>query len=168
MNTSFKNIHLPDFVLAEMYKNNIVSTKTEAQPKSTPIGFLGDNKKNIAILLQDDDAVFINDERLNFLSNILQACHLTLADVAIINIKNQPDIHYQNIVEQLQPKFILLFDININAIGFSNNLQLYQLQKINDYTIMSAAPLDKMLSKTQEAKIEKSKLWMSLKIMFNI
>lgn len=151
-----------------MYKNNIVSTNTEATPKPVPISFLGDNKKNIVILLQDDDAVFINDERLNFLSNILQACRLTLADVAIINIKNQPDIYYQNIVEQLQPRFILLFDVNADAIGLPGNLQLYQLGKLNDCTIMNAASLNKMLSNSQESKVEKSKLWVSLKNMFSL
>jgi hypothetical protein len=165
---SFKDIHLPGFVLAEMYKNNVVETKTKTPVKAGPISFLGDNKKNITILLEDRDAVFINDERLNFLSNILQACHLTLADVAIVNTLQQPGIGYQNIVGQLSPRFVLLFDVNAGDMGFPIDLQLYQLQKINDCMVMAAAPLDTMLAATQDAKIEKSRLWVNLKTMFNL
>jgi hypothetical protein len=165
---SFTNIHLPDFVLVEMFKTSIVGSPTEIKQNESPISFLGDNKKNVTILLQDEDAVFIHDERLKFLNNILQACRLTLADVAIINIQSQPAVQYQSIVKQLHPKFILLFDVNAAAIGFPANSSLYQLQNINDCVMMSAASLDAMLANNQEAKVEKSKLWTALKTMFII
>ena len=165
---SFKNIHLPSFVLAEMYKTDIVSMEANVSPNPSSISFLGDNKKNISIFLNDEDAVFINDERLYFLSNILQACRLTVADVAIVNIKNQSFINQQNIVQQLNPKFILLFDVSLDGIGFAGIAPLYQLQKINNCTVVHAASLNTMLPNTQDAKIEKSKLWIALKTMFNI
>ena len=39
--------------------------------------FLGDNNKHIIILVNDVDAVFLRDEWLHFLTNILGACKIS-------------------------------------------------------------------------------------------
>ena len=84
------HIQLPDFVLAGLYKDSIVlAEKQIVQPKKIqqqitnktikdeteekPLikkWFLGDNKKNIIILLKDPSSVHINDEWLGILTKL--------------------------------------------------------------------------------------------------
>ncbi len=202
MNTSLKNIQLPQFIIADFYKECLVvlddmqstnkvlqtieTTKptttsfinekentnhTPPKPKlvATPAAkwFLGDNKKSIAILVKDETAVYLNDESLNFLSSILGACKLNLGDVAIINQANQA-VNFTILKEKLQPKQYLLFNVNANDIELPFTVPNYQVQQYSGSNFLIAPSLQNMLGNTQEAKLEKSKLWLSLKKMFNI
>ena len=85
------NIQLPHFVIAGLYKDSLVitgenpvqpvqmelqvnhkTTKPEAEAAlPAKKWYLGDNKKNIIILVKDDSAVFINDEWLGTLGKLL-------------------------------------------------------------------------------------------------
>lgn len=170
---SFKNLQLPDFLLADIYKNDLVAFKGENKPEAKKVApttkqwFLGENKKNVLIALNDTEAVFLRDEWLQFLSTILQACHLNLADVAIINLANQ-EVSYKKVVEELSPKYFLLFDINLKAFQLPFVIPNYQIQNYNLSQFLLSASLLNMEGSSQEAKLEKSKLWISLKKMFNI
>jgi hypothetical protein len=170
---SFKNLQLPDFLLADIYKNDLVAFNGEKKPEAKKIAptptqwFLGENKKNVLIALNDTDAVFLRDEWLQFLSNILQACHLNLADVAIINLVHQ-ELNYKKVVEALSPKYFLLFDVNLKAFQLPFVIPNYQIQNYNQSQFLLSASLLEMEGGSQEAKLEKSKLWLSLKKMFNI
>ena len=140
MKASFGNILLPDFLLVDLFKDNLVicnDTITGIKPilpttKVTkplvaeivikPIKkealslpkkyFLGDNNKHIIILVNDVDAVYLRDEWLQFLTNILGACKLNIGDVAIINHANNP-INFTQLNEQLVPQYFLLFDVAV-------------------------------------------------------
>lgn len=129
--------------------------------------YLGDNKKNISILVSDPVAVYLNDDSLNFLSTILGACKLNLGDVAIINHLQQPQ-QFASLKEKLDPKFVLLFEVSPTDINLPFTIPQYQVQPYNNCSFLYAPSLQKMLGDGQEAKLEKSKLWLSLKKMFNI
>lgn len=200
MATDLENILLPDFILADLYKNTLVvlddvkpkkaivqtveasiesSTKLAVEPivealpaqiKSTHKPekiFLGDNKKNITILVKENNAVYLNDESLNFLSNILGACKLNLGDVAIVNHQTEPML-YPLLKEQLSPNFLLLFDVSPTEINLPFTIPFYQVQAYNNCSFLTAPSLQNMLGTSQEAKLEKSKLWLSLKKMFGL
>lgn len=185
MATDLNNITLPDFILADLYKHSLVvmddekptakvlPTIEELLPQTEKIihqpekMFLGDNKKGIVIVVKEKDAVYLNDESLNFLSSILGACKLNLGDVAIVNFLTQ-SFQYVALKEKLQPNFILLFDVAANDINLPFTLPFYQVQQYDHCAILSAPSLQNMLGTTQEAKLEKSKLWLSLKKMFSI
>ncbi len=172
---SFEKLILPDFILASIYKNNIVLVQNDsktAQVKNQKNTlekkwYLGENKKKVFIAVQDESAVFLRDEWLQFLSSILTACHLNIGDVAIVNMANFK-IPYKEAVEALQPNYFILFDINIQQFQLPFIVQEYHVQQFNQAQFLLSASLNKMQSNTPEAKLEKTKLWTGLKKMFGI
>ena len=174
----FTDLRLPEHVIAALYKDDLVVTdsiKTTA-PKPTPAKkeaapekplFLGSNLQHILILVNDANAVHVDDESLNFLTNIIQACKKNLGDVAIVNLAHHP-LNYAALKERLSPKHILLFNIHPTSIQLPFAVPNYQLQQFDDCQFLFASALPNMIANTQDAKLEKSKLWLSLKKMFNL
>ena len=183
------NIQLPDFIIADLYKNSLVVIGDEATNNTAEVlkankntelpnsdkqdivkpvlQWLGDNKKHITILVNDPANVYISDVSLKFLTNILAACKLTIADVAVVNIsKKKAD--YQEIITALQSKFLLLFGINVTALNIPFALPEYIMEEKNNCCFLSAGSLEIMNQDTSEAKTEKGKLWTCLKKMFNV
>lgn len=171
------SITLPDFVLPDLYKNHLViindpfvdykNAKKKDVPNVKAPEFLGNNLKKITILLVDQDAVFVNDQSLQFLSAILAACKLNLGDVAIVNLANNT-LSYTAIKEWLSPKYMIIFDIDANEINMPFKLPFYQVQAYDQSSILFTPSLSTMMGESREAKLEKSKLWLSLKNMFNL
>lgn len=185
-----ENNLLPPFVIASLYKDDLVlvdaketrsnqsmkaeTKKSEAAQPATenlqtqkPISFLGNNQKKVTILLQDQEAVHVADESLQFLTSILAACKLNMGDVAIVNTANQP-INYAQIKSELQPNTLLLFNITAASIALPFEVPQYQVQQYDHCTLLFSAPLQAMLVKDETAKTEKGKLWNALKKTFNI
>ena len=170
-------IHLPEFVLSDLYKSQIVVIGEPAIESNLPQkkelltnvkrDFLGDNRKKISILVKDDQAVYLNDNALQFLSSILTACKLNLGDVAIINFLHNPS-DFTSLKSWLQPKFLITFDISANELHLPFDLPNYQVQDYDHCSMLFAPSFHLMTNDSREAKLEKSKLWISLKTMFNI
>lgn len=174
---SEENTRLPDFLLADLYKNSLVITEDEPKaeritPQPANLGgerqwYLGSNLRKITLLVSEKDAVYLKDESLNFLSAILGACKLNLGDVAIVNCRNEP-VTYSSLKEKLQPGFLLLFGVNARDVELPFTIPHYQVQPYDHCQLLLAPALDTMLGASQEAKLEKSKLWLCLKKMFNV
>ncbi len=170
---SFKKLQLPDFLIAELYKDVLVdlnTAETKVKKQKTPPSqkwFLGENKKNVVIAVKDEEAVYLRDEWLQFLSAILGACKLNLGDVAIINYAKN-NYSYTELTEKLSPEFLLLLDITAKEIQLPFTVPHYQIQQYNNCKFLLSPSLEIIQGNTQEAKLEKSKLWLSLKKMFNI
>lgn len=168
---------LPDFLLAGLYSHSLViAEETSAEQKGTPLKekpasarqwYLGSNLRKITLLVDEKNAVYLEEASLQFLSSILGACKLNLGDVAIVNISNEP-VHYQRLAEALEPACMILFGIASSAVQLPFSVPHYQVQKYDGRQFLLAPPLTAMLGDSQEAKLEKSKLWLSLKKMFNI
>jgi len=179
------NIQLPDFVLADLYKNTIVmahdtgaaiaqpppqGTQTQLQPprKTTPTEqkkwFLGNNNRGIAILVNDPTAVFINDEWLDTLGKLLAALKINLADTAIINLHKTPVVFTQ-LQKEFQATHIILFGITTGQIQLPFAIPDYQAQNFAGCTILKAPEitLAAPANTTEAIKAEKRKLWESLK-----
>jgi hypothetical protein len=171
------NIQLPDFLIADLYKHSIVlagdepRTERKQPKKDVPAAgrqwYLGSNLQKITLLVSEKEAVYLQDDSLRFLSNILGACKLNLGDVAIVNYHNDP-VDYTFLKEKLSPAFLLLFGVTAQEIQLPFSVPHYQVQKYDGRQFLLGPSLDKMLGDSQEAKLEKSKLWLSLKKMFNI
>jgi len=170
---SFKKLQLSDFLIAELYKDVLVdlntAEKSDKKQKTHPAQkwFLGENKKNVVIAVKDEEAVYLRDEWLQFLSTILGACKLNLGDVAIINYAKN-NYSYSELTEKLAPEFLLLLDISAKEIQLPFTVPNYQIQQYNNCKFLLSPSLEIIQGTTQEAKLEKSKLWLSLKKMFNI
>jgi len=174
---SEENTRLPDFLLADLYKNSLIITNDEPKtvretskpenPVSERQWYLGSNLRKITLLVSEKEAVYLKDESLNFLSAILGACKLNLGDVAIVNYEND-QVNYPSLKEKLQPAFLLLFGVTARDAELPFTIPHYQVQKYDNCQILLAPPLDTMLGNSQDAKLEKSKLWLCLKKMFNV
>lgn len=174
---SQSNIQLPDFVLSDLYKTQLVvigETTIESNlPKKQQLEtapkpeFLGDNRKNICILVKDDQAVYLNDNSLQFLSSILAACRLNLGDVAIVNFHHNP-LNFTALKSWLQPRSLMVFELSSASLQLPFDLPNYQVQSYDQCSMLFAPSLNLMTGDSREAKLEKSKLWLSLKNMFNI
>ena len=178
-----EKLKLPDFLLADLYKNSLVeihshttdsrtnkdiaSEPAETSEASDQIKYLGENAKNVTVIVVQHDVDFLNENDLIFLTNILKACHLNLSDIAIVNVAKQP-LTFQQLKDQLSCHYALLFGVDPSTIKLPFTVPAFQVQKFNECTIMQAPALSSLNQSTQDGKLLKTKLWMSLKQMFGI
>lgn len=166
---SINQIKLPKGTIQSLYKNHLVKSNTPHNPCTSKdsekeLSVLGNNKKNITILINEPDVVYINETSLSFLTGILTACKLGLEDVSIVNMKYNNDPSYQKITESLQSKVILLFGVEPANISLPISFPAYQIQRFNNQTYLYTKSLEALKGN----KDEKTKLWNCLKSIFEI
>ncbi|MFY7898986.1 MAG: hypothetical protein ACOVNY_02305 [Chitinophagaceae bacterium] len=183
---SLEKIELPAFLLADIFQHHLVeviekdaSVSIQKESVEVPLNiekkatspdkkwYLGNNEKKITIIVNDADAVYLKDEWLQFLSNILAACKLNLGDVAIINFA-QSEIVFKDVQEKLEPLHLIVFDVALSTLQIPFTIPHYQLQSYSNCQFLTAPSLGEMLGQSEQVKVEKAKLWGSLKKMFNI
>ena len=176
-------IQLPDFVIADLYKNSLVITD-EVHPAHTfmpaddpsdpsqteetevpPALYLGGNEKGIAVLVSNAQNRFLDDESLQLLTNILSAFTLTMNDIALFNIQQTP-FSYKDIIAQFGAKTYLLFGVSTQQVELPFQMPDYKVQTFDNCKFLCSASLEKMKGSEQTAKLEKTKLWMCLKSLF--
>ena len=150
-------------MLADLYKNSLVETGTTTPSESKPVKYLGTNQKNILVIVSHQNIPFLPDRELSFLSNILAACKLGIADIGIINSINVNQGDLQDIIHS-EAKTVLLFGAEPLTIGLPINFPPFQLQQFNKRMYLHAPDL----SQIENDKGLKSKLWNSLKALFSI
>jgi hypothetical protein len=185
---SLNNIQLPDFLIEEWYSDNLINSSpvrpapglppSAAPPPSSsapsPLKYLGNNHRHITILVHAPGSPFLPDNQLTFLTKILEACRLTLADVAIVNnaaaanaIAAVP-ITIADIRRQLAPKTILLFGPEPSTLRLPINFPPFKPLDYDGCTYLSAPGLDHLVTNTEESKLLKSKLWVCLQSIFDV
>lgn len=160
---SLNNIQLKSSLLADLYPNTLVETSATRMPESKPFRYLGNNQKNILVVVSHEGVPYLPDGELSFLTNVLAACKLSIADIAIVNNHNVEQDNLQNIIDT-EAKNVLLFGLEPLKIGLPINFPPFQLQQFNKRTYLHAP----VLSQIESDKGLKSKLWTSLKSMFGI
>lgn len=186
---SFKNLILPDFVIAALYTAPLVQDgasapvmRTTGEPVSDgmlpdmPVSkaehsgskayrYLGKNNRKVSVIARYPDDPYIPEEHLQFLVKILSACKLNLGDVAILNDSVAP-IEIDNLRKQLQPAYILMFDVEPTEIGLPISFPLMKPQNFDGAQLLCIPPIAAMLQETDLAKGLKKQLWESLKQIF--
>ncbi|MEO6488402.1 MAG: hypothetical protein ABIO04_00560 [Ferruginibacter sp.] len=165
---SLDNFQLPPFLIHELYKdslihNGVLNANTPVL-KGMELPFLGDNAKNILVLVDEKEAVYLNDEDLALLTGILMACNVLLTDIALVNQDKNPGIEYKRLMQSFKPSIVLFFGTDPVKLQFPLNFPHYQVQRYNNQTYLSSPSL-KLLSVDLE---EKRKLWASLQKLFSI
>lgn len=181
---SLDTIHLPDFLIADLYKNCLVEvemakeskadsainnklTKGQKQEKPPAIKYLGQNEKQVAVIVNNSKVDFVNDAEKLFLTSILKACGFNLSDIAVINLNNQ--IHtYQELKENLSSRYLLLFGVEPSSIKLPFTIPVFQVQQYDGCTIIVAPALNELNNATPDGKLLKTKLWLSLQRCFEI
>jgi hypothetical protein len=169
---SLNNLQLSDYLLTELYPHTLLQTEgTIAVPGNnkgnlpdTELKHLGDHKQSTAILVNKSDTAFLSDEEFSFLTNVLTACKLGLADVAIINTHNAQASAVQQKLEKLDSRNVLMMGLTPEELDLPIHFPPFQLQKFNSRTFLHAPSL----SALSKDKALKAKLWMSLKTLFGI
>lgn len=159
---SINTIQLKTSMLADLYRNSLVESTT-SMPESKQLNYLGNNKQNILIFVLHENLAFLPDKELEFLTNVLSACKLSIADIGIINAHNAEQDEIQNIINS-EATNILLFGVEPLSIGLPINFPFYQLQKFAGKTYLAAPGLNYL----QEDKTAKQKLWTCLKSLFQL
>jgi hypothetical protein len=162
------NIQLPAIVLHHLFKDSLVDLNTykidNENIAAGNLSYLGNNQKKVAIIVADEQAIYLPDEDLNFLMGVLAACKLTMADVALINIKKNDIFTYVELEQQLKAEKLLLLGVTPPQLELPLQFPNYQIQKFNSQ-IYLAAPALHLLAID---KTEKTKLWNCLKQVFSI
>ncbi|MBL0130777.1 MAG: hypothetical protein IPP43_06385 [Chitinophagaceae bacterium] len=104
------------------------------------------------------------DHELTFLTGILGACKLSLADVAIVNLYNHPQSSYNELTSFFKSKIVFLFDMEPAAFGLPMHFPHYQIQAFAGNSFLYAPSLKEL----ENDRVEKSKLWVCLKRLFNL
>ncbi len=145
--------------------NEVVNELKSSTP--VPIKYLGDHLKKIIVLVNDNNAVHLNETDLGLLSSILNACKLTLADIALINIAQQPLALHEMLIT-LPSLFVISFDITSAQLKIKLPTTLYKPIVLGETQILFSNSLQSMQGAEQNAKLEKSKLWNALKLLFKL
>src|SRR5215203_524335 len=154
------NIQLKPNILADLYKNSLIETNATGVKQ---VKYLGDNQKNVLVIVSHHSAPFLTDPELNFLTTVLGACKLSIADIGIINRSHCEVTDLQNIIST-EGRNVLLFGTEPLSIGLPINFPAFQLQAFNNRTYLHAPSL----SQIESDKALKARLWNSLKAMFRI
>ncbi|WP_439506974.1 hypothetical protein [Sediminibacterium sp.] len=154
-------------------KEKIKTISPESSPSHTEQSekpekwYLGNNAKNCTILVYETNAAFLNEASLEFLTKILGACKLNMGDVAVINMARY-QAHFAEIKKELNPSTCLLFNVTTASIKLPFIIPPYQVQQFDQCKFLIAPALANYYEENAEAKLEKTKLWVSLKSLFNI
>ncbi len=176
------DIELSPFLIASLYRSTIVELDGPAKQTTPPTRkvardtesyledstgewkSLGENKKNILIILSNKDVVYLPDDELQFLTGILNACRLSLADVAIVNIANNPEANHKVLTQFFKSRIVLLFAVEPTAFGLPISFPQFQIQPFANNSFLFLPTLKEL----EMDKLLKSKLWLSLKRLFNV
>lgn len=180
---SLNNISLSSHLIADLYQHALVGdtatavpqparvsptanvpTATIAVPSTTPVTFLGKNGKNILIVVNKPDIPYLSDSELDFLTKILTACQLGLADVAIVNWSRLANPDASTLVTELGAKEVILFDTASALFGLPPATPMYTVMNLAGRRF-AAAPALTEIEKSREAK---QQLWMALKQLFSV
>lgn len=176
------HINLPPAALAGLYGETLVADHTvnskppvslkkenplaanQTADQNAAVRSLGNNQQQILVLVNVPDAVFLSDESLGFLTGVLSACKLSMADIALVNLYHYPDIPYQTLLNEFRSRIVFLFDKDPASFGLPMNFPHYQLQSFAGNTFLYAPSLQHL----ENDKAEKTKLWACLKRLFNL
>ena len=172
---SLNDIQFPAALVADLYKKTLIETGDNSKADRLPVitdnatvktdwKWLGNNKKNILVIVRSADATHLPDHELALLTTMLSACKLSLDDIAIVNRNNYPQPSYKEMISFFKSKIILLFDLEPAALGLPINFPHFQLQAFANNTFLYSPSLTELVND----KLLKSKLWVCLKRLFNL
>ena len=138
------------------------STVASSQPvTSQPVyKFLGNNKRNILILV-NDAAHDVSDEKgRELLRKIVKSVNLTTADFALLNYAGYHNTSFEQLKQHFSCVFVFAFGVSPEHLGLSGHPQ-NKVVTIGSVKLIFSAELRK-LEEDMEAK---KTLWGSLKQM---
>jgi len=125
---------------------------------------LGDFAKNILLIVRYEGITDLSDQQMNFLRSILAACKLSLKDVAILNIANLAQGHYKSVRDRFKSSVTILFGVTPREFEMPLDFPAFQVQAFDGCRFLHAGTLESL----EKDKVLKSKLWVSLRRIFDL
>jgi len=133
-------------------------------PAKSKIKSLGENRGNILFLVNNAENIFLSDDEMKLLSDLLTACKISMLDIALVNYHEYPNLDYNQILEQFQVKKILIFGLTASDLELPFTIPFFQIQKFQDQLYMISPSLSDFLNNIALKK----ELWNSLKKIFQL
>jgi hypothetical protein len=162
---SLDHINLSDKITSALYKDFLVDAKKNEN--IFRYKFLGNNQKQITIVVQSHDAFFVEEKHLSFITKMLEACKMNIGDIALVNHANTPII-IQQLKKQLHPQMLILFGIESADIKLPFSFPQFKTQAYDGCTYLCVPSLNELDSEVPESKLLKSKLWVCLRKLFEV
>ena len=183
---------MPEALLAEMFSRGVVviseemeERKTTQMPAPVTVGrtvtetppaenatipgrkyaSLGAFGKKVLVVVNDPTSLHLNQEDLDFLSKILAAVNLSMADIALVNAATQQP-EYFALQEQYPAGVAVYFGIQPVDIGAPIKFPQFQIQKWNHCTFLYAPAFEEMGPLAKNAVALKRELWSALQKIF--
>lgn len=164
---SLKRIPLDPFLLAGLYSPPLVpliSGKRSVDEKvDRAITFLGNNERHITLLVFNENETWLPDALFAFLTKILQACGLSMNDVALINYAVFPEVSIPDLVQQTAPQKMILFGASLQR-GLKLSLEKNKVQKAEQMEVLYTEELGEL----KENKQLKKAFWAALQDLFGL
>ena len=173
------DIELPPSLLAELYHTPLIIDEkinsplipvTSGKPDSAPkeeaaanYPALGNNARNIVVIVRDEAHPVIADGDLQFLTGVLKACNLGLGDILLLNHRTAP-VSFNELKEKYRPQTILLFGTLQESLSLPLRFPEFQVTTHAALQMLSAPPL----SVIEKEESLKRQLWGALKKLFRI
>ena len=164
INMDLNFIHLSKEQVNDLYANQLVQTSDVSEVKKnneSSNAVKGGNEKHFMWMVNDENHFIQSDEDFHFLTEILNACHLNMNDIILINIHKTNDT-LDELLLKYEPVFLILSNIPSNWHKLDS--PDYSVQKKNSYSFL----LTESLELIRSTKLKKSQLWLALKQMLSL
>jgi len=162
---SLNDIQLSDITCQMLFEKSLIAKagthNGQKVSKEVKISSLGENQKNILFLVNELDHRYLPDDEMEMLSNLIIACKLSMADIALVNY-HYNQYPYPQFNDYFKPKIILLFGVSTAAMDLPFTIPFFQIQNFQQQLFLTAPSLADFL----ENKNLKKDLWISLQKLF--
>ena len=162
---SLDNIQLSKKERQIIFTKNLVEIRQERGPnpvsKENEFKSLGGNQQQVLFLVKDSQNKFLPDDEMNLLSNLILACKLSMADIALVNTYNT-SFNYMDLNHHFQPKKVLMFGINTSELELPFAIPFFQIQQFREQLYITSPPLKDFIHN----KDLKKDLWICLQKLF--
>mgnify|MGYP001598367340 FL=1 len=159
----------PDLV-ADLYSSHLIQ-QNEAVAPTTPKSskksdwiYIGNNEKNVLLLVNYLNQKELTPQQLSFLNKMMKACKITLSDVALMNMSQNPDANYKILQEYFKSQIVLLFGIEPISFGLPLSFPHFQVQSFANCSFLFTPAIEEL----EKDDVLKSKLWVCLRRIFSI
>jgi hypothetical protein len=141
------------------------SAQVYVQEKNEKISSLGDFARNILVLVNDPDHIYLGEAELDTLGKMLQALQFSFADIAIVNAAHQKT-NWQILQQQFAAKKVVLFGVEPADIQIPVRFPHFRVQNWSNIHFLFSPSLAEINRETPTQKQTKMALWTAIKQLF--
>lgn len=164
------HIILTPSLISELYFDSLteaIKTNKQKEIKTTsdiPWEYIGKNEKKILFLVRYVNKKELPEQQRLFLNKMLAACKLSFSDIVLLNTGINPGVDFKQAEKHFKSKIVLLFGIEPVSIGLPMSFPHFQVQSFANSTFLFIPAIEQL----DKDDLLKSKLWVSLRLIFSI